>query len=57
MFLSDGFKEFQKICDSICPGAWFLGVNLTLLYFEEEHPSMIKDDSDSILTIKTKGQF
>ena len=22
------FKEFQKICDSICPSAWFLGVSL-----------------------------
>ena len=36
-FLSDRFKKFQKICDSICPGgSWFLGVNLgstTILQF------------------------
>ena len=25
VFLSDGFQKFQKICDSICPGPWFLG--------------------------------
>ena len=28
VFLSDGFQKFQKICDFICPGAWFLVVNL-----------------------------
>ena len=28
VFLSDGFQKFQKNCDFICLGAWFLGVNL-----------------------------
>ena len=28
VFLSDGFQKCQKICDFICPGAWFLDVNL-----------------------------
>ena len=32
-FLSDGFQIFQKIYDSICPGAWFLGVNLGFTTF------------------------
>ena len=33
VFLSDGFQKFQKISDFICPGAWFLGVNLGFLAF------------------------